>query len=327
MRRFRLCFGIYLATLVALSVLTGWLLWAGMIPQAILSTVLLAGVVAGLCRLIWNVVATVSAFGEALEMNDATLRFPPSDDPALNRMSVSMNRIIEQYNKTRLDLETRKLYYDRILRIMSHELRNAITPIVSVSSDMETHPQRYSGDSFNDAVGIIRNQSEGIKRFLDAYYELTHLPRPETTATEMHGLFRGLQKSMSLTASSLGLPEEVITYYVANDMVASVDPDLFRQAMINLLRNALEAVKDRDNPKVEVMVTCSDNHPFITLSDNGCGIPPDMMENLFQPFFTTKPGGSGIGLYLSRQIIRMHGGDIELMSSSPWGTSFSISLP
>ena len=132
---------------------------------------------------------------------------------------------------------------------------------------------------------------------------------------------------MALTASSLGLPEGVITYYVANDMVASVDPDLFRQAMINLLRNALEAVKDRDNPKVEVMVTCSDNHPFITLSDNGCGIPPDMMENLFQPFFTTKPGGSGIGLYLSRQIIRMHGGDIELMSSSPWGTSFSISLP
>ena len=66
---------------------------------------------------------------------------------------------------------------------------------------------------------------------------------------------------------------------------------------------------------------------LIRVTDNGCGIPPDMMENLFQPFFTTKPGGSGIGLYLSRQIIRMHGGDIELMSSSPWGTSFSISLP
>ena len=103
------------------------------------------GRVAGLCRLIWNVVATVSAFGEALEMNDATLRFPPSDDPALNRMSVSMNRIIEQYNKTRLDLETRKLYYDRILRIMSHELRNAITPIVSVSSDMEIIPNAIAG--------------------------------------------------------------------------------------------------------------------------------------------------------------------------------------
>lgn len=327
MKHFRAFFWLFVLSLAALAFFAGYMLARGMVPLALLTVVLLIGVAAGFRRFVWRLVAMMSAFAKALEMHDATMRFPDSDDSGLNRMSESMNRVVETYNSSRLELETQKLYYDRILRIMSHELRNAITPIVSLSADMQSHPQRYVGENLSDVAEVIHSQSEGIKRFLDSYYELTHLPNPVVAETDMHDFFCNMQKTMAPVAAEMGLPQNVIAYTVAKNMRAMIDAGLMNQAIVNLLRNALEAVAGKDEPKVEVVVSCAGGHPYISISDNGGGIAPEMQDNLFQPFFTTKPGGSGIGLYLARQIVRMHKGDIVVAASTGHGTTFGITLP
>lgn len=109
-------------------------------------------------------------------------------------------------------------------------------------------------------------------------------------------------------------------------MKIDIDADLMTQAVMNILRNALDAVAEVDNPKIDISVSISDGIPFISITDNGPGIPDAMKPNLFQPFFSTKPGGSGIGLSLSRQIARLHGGDLTLTSIPQHGTGVIISF-
>lgn len=114
--------------------------------------------------------------------------------------------------------------------------------------------------------------------------------------------------------------------YLPVGMTLSADRGLLNRLVTNVLRNAVEAVASAPEPRIEVSVSAIGGHPFISIDDNGRGIPPEVMQNLFQPFFTTKPGGSGIGLCLSRQIARLHGGDFTLTSSAR-GTKALITLP
>ena len=96
--------------------------------------------------------------------------------------------------------------------------------------------------------------------------------------------------------------------------------------MVNLLRNALDAVADIDNALVIITLSTSDSRPYIIVEDNGCGILPEMHDELFQPFVSTKTDGTGVGLYLSRQIVRQHGGDLRLISAPGKGTRAIINL-
>ena len=109
-------------------------------------------------------------------------------------------------------------------------------------------------------------------------------------------------------------------------MMLSIDPALMNQVMLNLLRNALDAVASTPNPRVEVVISVSDTHPYLTVSDNGEGIPEKVMDNLFQPFYTSKPGGSGVGLSICRQIVRRHGGELTIRSRVGKGTDAVITL-
>lgn len=268
----------------------------------------------------------MSDFMDALDMNDTTIRFAESHDPDINRMSQTMRRIMAIYSSDRLELETRKLYYDRILRIMTHEMRNAITPIVSLSADMKRNPDRYKDEELNEAVSLISDESQSIRRFLDSYYELTHLPKPEIETIDVMDFFSGIRKSFALCLSDKGLDTDIIDYTIPVDMQLQADRDLLGRLVTNVLRNAIDAVASVPSPHIHLDVSVSEGHPYISVEDNGCGIPAEMMPNLFQPFFTTKPGGSGIGLCLSRQIARLHGGDFTITSTPSHGTKALITL-
>lgn len=268
----------------------------------------------------------MSDFMDALDMNDTTIRFAESHDPDINRMSQNMRRIMAIYSSDRLELETRKLYYDRILRIMTHEMRNAITPIVSLSTDMKRNPDRYKSEELNEAVSLISDESQSIRRFLDSYYELTHLPKPEIETIDVMDFFSGIRKSFALCLSDKGLDTDIIDYTIPVDMQLQADRDLLGRLVTNVLRNAIDAVASVPSPHIHLDVSVSEGHPYISVEDNGCGIPAEMMPNLFQPFFTTKPGGSGIGLCLSRQIARLHGGDFTITSTPFHGTKALITL-
>lgn len=268
----------------------------------------------------------MSDFMDALDMNDTSIRFAESHDPDINRMSNTMRRIMAVYSSSRMELETRKLYYDRILRIMTHEMRNAITPIVSLSADMKRNPDRYKGDDLNEAVSLISDESQNIRRFLDSYYELTHLPKPHIETIDVMEFFTGIRKSFAIYLSDNGLAYDIIGYTIPVDMQFRADRDLLGRLVTNVLRNAVQAVADIPEPRIHVDVSVSEGRPYISIEDNGCGIPAELMPNLFQPFFTTKPGGSGIGLCLSRQIARLHGGDFTITSTIALGTKAIITL-
>lgn len=279
-----------------------------------------------LWRLVRRVIRSMSDFMDALDMNDTTIRFAESHDPDINRMSNTMRRIMAVYSSSRMELETRKLYYDRILRIMTHEMRNAITPIVSLSADMKRNPDRYKGENLNEAVSLISDESQSIRRFLDSYYELTHLPKPQIETIDVMEFFTGIRKAFAIYLTDNGLDPDIMDYTIPVDMRLRADRDLLGRLVTNVLRNAVQAVAGVPEPHIHVDVSVSEGRPYISIKDNGCGIPAEIMPNLFQPFFTTKPGGSGIGLCLSRQIARLHGGDFTITSTPAHGTKALITL-
>ncbi len=267
----------------------------------------------------------MSTFVNALEMNDTTTRVMLGGDHELRKMSESMNRISDLYSANMRELQTRKLYYDRVLRIMTHEMRNGITPILALSADMKIKPERYQGKKFTEASRLLHSQAEGLHRFLDSYYKLTHLPVPKIETVKAGEYFRSLKRLFKAELDKRNLPEEIVTYTIPEEMYLKIDTSQMNQVMVNLLRNSLDAMSD-DVGKVEIILTVSDSRPYLTFKDYGKGMTQEAINNLFQPFFTTKPQGSGVGLTICRQIIQNHGGDIRIQSTRGKGTIVYISL-
>lgn len=326
MNRFRLNFILCISGTVLFTALSTLCFAYGRHALGILSLIPLVISVILLWCLVRRVIRSMSDFMDALDMNDTTIRFAESHDPDINRMSNTMRRIMAVYSSSRLELETRKLYYDRILRIMTHEMRNAITPIVSLSADMKRNPDRYKGENLNEAVSLISDESQSIRRFLDSYYELTHLPKPQIETIDVMEFFTGIRKAFAIYLTDNGLDPDIMDYTIPVDMRLRADRDLLGRLVTNVLRNAVQAVAGVPEPHIHVDVSVSEGRPYISIEDNGCGIPAEMMQNLFQPFFTTKPDGSGIGLCLSRQIARLHGGDFTISSTPAHGTKALITL-
>ena len=326
MKHFRLNFILCVAGIVFFTALTTLCFADSRYALAILSLIPAVISVILLWRLVRRVIKSMSDFMDALDMNDTTIRFAESHDPDINRMSNTMRRIMAVYSSSRMELETRKLYYDRILRIMTHEMRNAITPIVSLSADMKRNPDRYKGENLNEAVSLISDESQSIRRFLDSHYELTHLPKPQIETIDVMEFFTGIRKAFAIYLTDNGLDPDIMDYTIPVDMRLRADRDLLGRLVTNVLRNAVQAVAGVPEPHIHVDVSVSEGRPYISIEDNGCGIPAEMMPNLFQPFLTTKPGGSGIGLCLSRQIARLHGGDFTISSTPAHGTKALITL-
>lgn len=324
-------FRISMAASMAASVISGFLLAIGIAktwPAIAIASASICLLAALLCiwRLTVNLLNESRTFVKALEMRDYSIRFQKCRDRNLNELRMAMNRIVEIHRDGTNALETRKLYYDRILRVLTHELRNGTTPIVSLTEDIIKHPERYSAESIREAISLIRTESLGIKKFLDSYYELTHVPHPELNKIKAMDFFTMIDRTMRLTLQPTDESADIITYNVAKDMEIEIDPVLMKRVIVNMLKNAVEATAGNPDGKVEVTASMPEGHPHISISDNGRGIDSTALQCLFQPFFSTKSDGNGIGLCLSRQIVRLHGGDIRV-SSSPKGTTFHISLP
>lgn len=326
MRHFRLNIMLLLVAVVVATAVAAMLLVKGMWAQGVLIMLLTVAALFGIWHLQTRLIRTMSGFVSSLELNDTTMRIDTGGDGELRRMSDAMNRISELYRRNLQELETRKLYYDRILRIMTHEMRNGITPLVAMTADMMEHPESYPRETIKEIARLMNGQVEGIRRFLDSYYTLTHLPEPEITTVKARDYFRNLRLMAEAELQNRGLAINTVQYVVPEDMMLSIDPALMNQVMLNLLRNALDAVATIPNPRVEVVISVSDTHPYLTVRDNGEGISEKVMENLFQPFYTTKEGGSGVGLSICRQIVRRHGGELTIRSRVGKGTDAVITL-
>jgi signal transduction histidine kinase len=226
--------------------------------------------------------------------------------------------------------------WQNLVRVLTHEIMNSVTPISSLAGTVEDELRTQIGDRANaqeitdedledlyHAVQTIQKRSEGLIRFVQDFRNLTHIPHPKITDI----------KAIELIKETETLLQSEIEKHNIN-FKTSVDPDsifikgdkgMIEQVLINLVKNAFQAFDEETNRIVEVKVSLSEkSRPIISVRDNGNGIDEEAMEKIFIPFFTTKKTGSGIGLSLSRQIMRKHQGTITVRSKLDEGTEFQM---
>jgi signal transduction histidine kinase len=237
---------------------------------------------------------------------------------------VSLQNISAELNEKELDA------WQNLIRILTHEVKNSLTPIASLAgsvdklvfeSDSVISPA--ASEKVAEALKIIRKRSDGLLQFIDAYRDLTHLPAPHYRECAVADLFARVETLISprLDGGSISFRSSIDP----PGLTLTADPHLVEQALINLTLNAVEAVSGRPESKISLDAFIdAKGRPVITVADNGPGILDEVIEKVFVPFFTTKKSGSGIGLSLSRQIMRMHGGSLTVQSDPQEGTVFTM---
>jgi nitrogen fixation/metabolism regulation signal transduction histidine kinase len=224
--------------------------------------------------------------------------------------------------------------WQNLIRVLTHEIMNSITPIASLSStaygllkdERECEVPAAMNETIEDvrhAVNTIEKRSKGLLTFIENYRELTRIPKPEFKMVKIKDLFERVDHLMKDQFESCSIKFNM--QIDPESLEITADPALIEQVLINLCKNALEAVDGLARPKIKLKAgTDGLGNPVIKVIDNGKGISEEVAEKIFIPFFTTKHQGSGIGLSLSRQIIRLHKGSIGVTSTPNEKTVFKL---
>lgn len=234
------------------------------------------------------------------------------------------------------ELEEKELdAWQKLIRVLTHEIMNSVVPITSLSDTMhmiltnqmksEEGMNQKTLDDVSLGLDAIRNRSKGLIDFTETYKSLTRIPPPkfaELSVSELIGRMQVFLKPRleeTRTPLLLDLPEQ--------DITVLADVQLIEQVLINLIKNAIEALEEQSQPHITLQVSQSpEGKTLIKIKDNGQGISPDILDKIFVPFFTTKDQGSGIGLSLCRQIMLMHKGSLSCSSVVGEGTVFVMSF-
>lgn len=221
--------------------------------------------------------------------------------------------------------------WQKLISVLTHEIMNSVTPIASLSNTMSDILKECKNDKnfheniddIDQAIQTIHKRSEGLLHFVQAYRSLTRLPRPDFQIFQVAELFKNIQQ---LLVPEFG--EKGISFNMSCDPVTlelTADQKLIEQVLINILKNATEAVDSTKNPVIELSASLDTRGRVnIQVRDNGPGISPEAQDKIFVPFYTTKKGGSGIGLSLSKQIMRIHKGKMSFQSEPEEGTVFKL---
>ena len=264
----------------------------------------------------------IATFFESVRNGDTALRYPnKTNDPFVKDLYTEMNRIILLFSQNQSEMEEKRLYYESILRVLTHEIRNSITPIRSLSADLLKYSDTYTPKQLREGLEVIHGQAQNLSAFLDSYHRLTHLPEPERTEVPITSLFQKMERLLCAEPGS-----DRIRFSSAEALTVRVDQNLIVLALINLIRNALQAIEGQADGIVSVEALKTDGRVYITITDNGPGISPELLSAIFMPFFSTKSGGSGIGLSISHRIMRLHGGDLTVDSLPGVRTEFRMKL-
>lgn len=209
---------------------------------------------------------------------------------------------------------------------ISHEIRNPLSLVYSSIQLIEAdHPEVRSYRHWAQ----MREDVEYMTRLLEELSSYNNGERLNLTATGMTSWLRTL--ALSFAASLIDTPIEFVSRIDPDLPVLPIDQVKFRQALFNLLGNARDALSDGANPApvltFSAKMQASGRQLVLTVSDNGCGIAPEDLDTLFEPFVTHKPGGTGLGLAIVRRVIRAHNGEIRVFSEPGKGSTFSVFLP
>ncbi len=223
--------------------------------------------------------------------------------------------------------------WQNLVRVLTHEIMNSVTPISSlagiVEEELKPHVSEDSSESLSKdqladihlSLQTISKRSEGLIHFVKEFRSLTAIPKPRPAQINVREL---LEELTILHKRDLAEREiQLATSIYPEDLTISADKNMIEQVLINLLRNAIQSFEDQEDKEIRIKVFVNEkSRPVIAIRDNGTGIDPEAMEKIFIPFFTTKKTGSGIGLSLSRQIMRQHQGTLTVKSTVGKGTEF-----
>jgi len=242
---------------------------------------------------------------------------------------ISLQNIQSELQKQELEA------WQNLTRVLRHEIMNSITPISSLTStlrevldhEMEKKENHYElkeegAEDLREGLSTIENRSRGLIKFIDAYREYTSLPTPKMATVRLKEMLERVAQLMKteLKKTNIDFHVECNSEY----LTIQADVEMIEQVVINLLKNAVEALGETPHPKLDLIGAYDNNSVKIEIIDNGSGIIPEALDHIFVPFYTTKKKGSGIGLSLSRQIMQMHNGSIVVESEPDVKTIFTL---
>lgn len=294
----------------------------------------------------------LATFGETFARQLATVK--PGERPLVNlkidgmehQLSISATQIMlpkkqevlvsMQDIQNELDIAQLEAWQD-LVKVLTHEIMNSITPVASLAkttvdlvSDCKRKADSYpelSGDlqDISEAVETVARRSDGLIKFVSSYRQLTKLPTPNKTPLKVATLFH---QSCSLATQDWDKKGIQVQLKIEpSELEISADKDLIEQVLLNLLQNAEHAVESCPSPRVSLSAFLNKRgHVVIEVCDNGKGIPNDIGNKIFVPFFTTKPQGSGVGLALTRQIMLAHGATIKHELNNSGETAFRMTF-
>lgn len=219
-----------------------------------------------------------------------------------------------------LDAAEIKAWQD-LARILAHEMMNSLTPVASIAQSLKPLVAEGPRD-VADAIAVIGERSQHLMRFVERYRAAAELPTPAIARLPVAEIFAAVE---SLLREDLG-GVDFKSAIAPPGLGLACDRDLIEHALINLLRNAVDAVAGRPDAQITLTAQATEGEVALSVADTGPGIAADLLDRVFVPFFTTKPGGSGIGLSLVRQIAVAHGGRADIQST-PDGTTIHLRIP
>ncbi len=218
--------------------------------------------------------------------------------------------------------------WQKLLNVMTHEIMNSVAPIASLADTLKTRlqQQRTATGQMEDlelGIATIQRRSEGLIRFANLYRNLNKISELDKSTFLVRELFENVYQLMGPTLLQKGIELEIVLPDAGLKLEA--DRNLMEQVLINLILNAMEALRGRNAPRLILTGNETENgRPFLMLQDNGKGIPEELLDRIFIPFFSTKKAGNGIGLSLCKQIMLLHGGNMRVDSQEGSYTRFYL---
>ena len=235
-----------------------------------------------------------------------------------NRIIIAIKDIQGAMERTEVDS------WHKLVRVLTHEIMNSITPIISLSETLcDMANTDDSAETLTQGLDVIHRRSQGLLTFVENYRKLTRVAMPVKSELPIKEVFADLKKLY---------PQPYVTFEIScnEEICIFADRGQVEQVLINLLKNATEATSSLASPKIKCACRTEEkkgrNIVVLSVEDNGQGILPEVMERIFVPFFTTKKNGSGIGLSLCKQIMMNHGGEIRVESENEKGTKVTLTL-
>jgi two-component system, NtrC family, nitrogen regulation sensor histidine kinase NtrY len=268
----------------------------------------------------------VASNGAAQELLIAAAEFRMKEHPM---KLISLHNIQQELEANEIEA------WQKLIKVLTHEIMNSIAPISSLASTVDVMLKSSAGgaalapeaiEDIGAAVGTIHKRSEGLIHFVNKYRDISRTPRPNFQPVNVSELVYRVRLLMERAFAANDIR---CTVSVAPERLQILaDPELMEQVLLNLVNNSIHALAETADKRITITAGVDEKgKTVIRVADNGGGIPEEIVDKIFIPFFSTKQEGSGIGLSISQRIVRTHGGSLRAASHPNGDTVFTIELP